>query len=346
MRRLSLASLFLLGSFCLPALAQDTIPEYPILPWKPDPEKDEFAMSLASAMIAWNDSLGLINSKYVEFQDHRVYLFVLMPEYEFYDPFVDVPQGTLLVSKKAPKKGFQHWYIPLSPLPSPFRRNFDRSTLFYSNDVLYLKLYTGAYNDFIDQGGVGFYALGDSARYVGGISLHNRDDASGTAEIRLYNGRLLPFEKSAEGAHITLMRQRFSEYPIEYLLTPATLKLIKNHEPEFHMTLEEAQTELNSIFDHYYSPLVKERAISPEGRKRRAEDFFWRFELLATKRADFAPAHYNSACMLAILGNQEQALAFLKTAIELDPSYIQKAQSDTDLSSLRETPAFKALIEP
>jgi tetratricopeptide (TPR) repeat protein len=52
---------------------------------------------------------------------------------------------------------------------------------------------------------------------------------------------------------------------------------------------------------------------------------------------------YNLACLEAIQGQSEPALAALRKAIELTPEAAQWAQGDEDFESLREDPEFRAL---
>ena len=53
---------------------------------------------------------------------------------------------------------------------------------------------------------------------------------------------------------------------------------------------------------------------------------------------------YNIACLDAMAGNQAAALTNLQKAVELDPSLRAVARTDADLFSLRDVPAFKALV--
>jgi len=58
-----------------------------------------------------------------------------------------------------------------------------------------------------------------------------------------------------------------------------------------------------------------------------------------------ANAHYNYACMLALVGEKQQAMQHLQRALELDPSLARIAERDNDLQSLRNLPEFKRLLE-
>lgn len=55
--------------------------------------------------------------------------------------------------------------------------------------------------------------------------------------------------------------------------------------------------------------------------------------------------HYNKACLLALMGEQEQALAALKTALEKGYRSFAYIEHDSDMDSIRDLPEFVALIE-
>jgi mannose-6-phosphate isomerase-like protein (cupin superfamily) len=59
---------------------------------------------------------------------------------------------------------------------------------------------------------------------------------------------------------------------------------------------------------------------------------------------DSAGLYYNLACLEAISGNDEPALAALRRAIELRPAAIEWATADDDLADLRRRPEFEQLI--
>lgn len=70
-------------------------------------------------------------------------------------------------------------------------------------------------------------------------------------------------------------------------------------------------------------------------------------EILAEGMAtnpESASLHYNLACLEAIAGRSEQALAELRRAIELDRKASGWAREDEDLASLRGAPEFEALL--
>jgi quercetin dioxygenase-like cupin family protein len=54
--------------------------------------------------------------------------------------------------------------------------------------------------------------------------------------------------------------------------------------------------------------------------------------------------HYNLACLEAVEGNRDAAIAALAKAIELSPDVAEWARGDDDLASLRDDPEFRALV--
>lgn len=61
--------------------------------------------------------------------------------------------------------------------------------------------------------------------------------------------------------------------------------------------------------------------------------------------ADYWAVYYNTACFEARAGRTDQALAHLRRAAELSPSYVAKlAPTDDDLAPLREQPGFAEVL--
>lgn len=54
--------------------------------------------------------------------------------------------------------------------------------------------------------------------------------------------------------------------------------------------------------------------------------------------------HYNLACLEALQGDSEAALASLRHALELRPEVVEWAEEDGDLESLRGQPEFEELV--
>jgi tetratricopeptide (TPR) repeat protein len=60
---------------------------------------------------------------------------------------------------------------------------------------------------------------------------------------------------------------------------------------------------------------------------------------------EYNMAHYNLACYTALLGRCEEAMDYLKIALENDESLKEWAREDSDLDSLRDEPGFDFLVE-
>lgn len=58
-----------------------------------------------------------------------------------------------------------------------------------------------------------------------------------------------------------------------------------------------------------------------------------------------ATGPYNLACNYALIGDRERALEYLGGALDLFPGFAELAQQDNDLASLRDDPAFQALVD-
>jgi quercetin dioxygenase-like cupin family protein len=60
------------------------------------------------------------------------------------------------------------------------------------------------------------------------------------------------------------------------------------------------------------------------------------------ERPDHAPLLYNLACMEALAGRPEDALAHLQRAVELEPKWADHAAKDPDFDAVRDAPGFPA----
>lgn len=69
------------------------------------------------------------------------------------------------------------------------------------------------------------------------------------------------------------------------------------------------------------------------------------FEQILRDLPDDANAHYNYACMLALAGDGKTALTHLERALQLDRSLVRLAERDPDFNSIRNTEAFKQIIQ-
>jgi thioredoxin-like negative regulator of GroEL len=61
-------------------------------------------------------------------------------------------------------------------------------------------------------------------------------------------------------------------------------------------------------------------------------------------RGKCAIGHFNLACYLALMGKQQRALDELAIACGMDPRFRKLLNEEEDLVSLRDDPAFKALL--
>jgi len=59
------------------------------------------------------------------------------------------------------------------------------------------------------------------------------------------------------------------------------------------------------------------------------------FEYAIKQKPDYAPYHYNKACLLSLLGRKSEAFESLKTALIINQSLKEQAVDDTDLDNLR-----------
>ena len=57
-------------------------------------------------------------------------------------------------------------------------------------------------------------------------------------------------------------------------------------------------------------------------------------------------AHYNMSCYLALLKQNEMALAHLAKAIEIDPVYRDLAVAESDFDPIRDDPGFQDKTVP
>ena len=60
---------------------------------------------------------------------------------------------------------------------------------------------------------------------------------------------------------------------------------------------------------------------------------------------DSASLHFNLACLDAVGGRRDAALASLRKALELKPEMSDSARGDQDFASLRDDPEFRALVD-
>jgi tetratricopeptide (TPR) repeat protein len=95
--------------------------------------------------------------------------------------------------------------------------------------------------------------------------------------------------------------------------------------------LDYAMTQ-NNLGAAYLKLQDYERAIAAFGR------------IIALNPQD-GTAHYNTACAYALMGQVEEACAWLEKAIALDGEHRQMARDDADFDGIREDERFKALVQ-
>jgi tetratricopeptide (TPR) repeat protein len=64
----------------------------------------------------------------------------------------------------------------------------------------------------------------------------------------------------------------------------------------------------------------------------------------AAMSPEYADAHYNLACVYAATGRNEEALAALSRAVDLEPKACRWARDDRDLAVLRKTSEFEKVV--
>jgi tetratricopeptide (TPR) repeat protein len=69
-----------------------------------------------------------------------------------------------------------------------------------------------------------------------------------------------------------------------------------------------------------------------------------RVEQVLAREPDHVLSVYNAACFAARLGRTDEAVDYLRRAIELDERAIEQARGDEDFDSIREDPRFKHLV--
>lgn len=133
-------------------------------------------------------------------------------------------------------------------------------------------------------------------------------------------------------------------YDEVHTLTLDSLELSEQAFVADPITVADAERYLKHAFRRYYSECTGEDSTI-SCRRDRARRYKLAFDGLRHRRPDFAPAHYNLACMAAIRDDFESAAAHLRRAFELDPGYRAKARRDRDLRRLRELPEYRQFFE-
>jgi hypothetical protein len=118
--------------------------------------------------------------------------------------------------------------------------------------------------------------------------------------------------------------------------------------PAYGKGLAHGKTALSG--EHDLTPEQRQLALRAVGVMQLAQDEVkgasQTLAELVVRAPELAEAQYNYACALARLGESQQALDHLRTAIRLDQDLASHAQGDDDLRSLRGSPEFQTLTRP
>jgi tetratricopeptide (TPR) repeat protein len=63
-------------------------------------------------------------------------------------------------------------------------------------------------------------------------------------------------------------------------------------------------------------------------------------EKVLAENPDTWQGYYNAACFEALTGNDDEAIAHLRRAIELDQQALEYSKDDSDFDGLRDRPNF------
>ena len=80
-------------------------------------------------------------------------------------------------------------------------------------------------------------------------------------------------------------------------------------------------------------------------RNKSYSDALKAFALATEVDPNDATARYNEACVLAVVGRNEEALSLLTEAISIDPRLMATAKADSDFASLKASARFNTLVQ-
>lgn len=109
-----------------------------------------------------------------------------------------------------------------------------------------------------------------------------------------------------------------------------------------------ALSTLGNGFDHPYAHIADMQAArgDPEGAERSRRAVVSEMMDAGAPPVFVGNARYNLACNYALAGRRDEALSELRQALRLRPDLVGWAQEDSDLASLRDDSAFRALVAP
>jgi quercetin dioxygenase-like cupin family protein len=84
--------------------------------------------------------------------------------------------------------------------------------------------------------------------------------------------------------------------------------------------------------------------IAPLYNDGRYEEAAERIVPLADQHPEYTGVAYNAACIASLAGRPDDAIRFLRRAVEGDQKYREYASEDSDLDAIRDRPEFKELI--
>lgn len=108
---------------------------------------------------------------------------------------------------------------------------------------------------------------------------------------------------------------------------------------------EEALADYNRSLELYKHPhAFYNRGMTYKYLKQYA-DALINFNRSLELKPDDGDTLYELACLLSLLGQTDDAFAYLEKAIHKDNKYREKAKTDKDLDNIRDNPRFKKLVE-
>jgi tetratricopeptide (TPR) repeat protein len=141
-----------------------------------------------------------------------------------------------------------------------------------------------------------------------------------------------------------IVREALDEYEDSWQLW-AELGHILSRKQDFEGAAEAFLTATNLEPDEFWTWLYLGHAKRDLGDYEAAIDAIENALRVEIGYTEFYLAYYNLACYSALLGRKEEAMDYLKTALENDESLREWAREDSDLDSLRDDPGFEFLVE-
>jgi tetratricopeptide (TPR) repeat protein len=141
-----------------------------------------------------------------------------------------------------------------------------------------------------------------------------------------------------------LVRNALEEYEDSWQLW-SELGHILSRKQEFDDAAEAFLTATNLEPDEFWPWLYLGRAQRELGDYEAAIELTENALRVEISQKELSLAYYNLGCYHALLGRCEEAMDYLKTALENDESLKEWAREDSDLDCLRNEPSFEFLVE-